>query len=117
MHDIILPLIDPASCAVRTVEAGRVIIAPGEPTSLLFLLRAGEARSSDGSHAVAGDMLSLCEALALDHYRSTVDAVTACELQVIPLPHLESAIRRGGRLAWPLSRSIAAEITQRRLAG
>ena len=65
MHDIILPLIDPASCAVRTVEAGRVIIAPGEPTSLLFLLRAGEARSSDGSHAVAGDMLSLCEACLL----------------------------------------------------
>ncbi len=117
MHDIILPLIDPAGCALRTVEAGRAIIAPGEPTSLLFLLRAGDARSSDGSCPVAGDMLSLCEALALDHYRSTVDAVSACELQVIPLPHLESAIRQGGRLAWPLSRSIAAEVTQRRLAG
>mgnify|MGYP006219116213 CR=1 FL=1 len=117
MHDIILPLIDPDGCASRTVEAGRVIIAPDEPTSLLFLLRAGDARSSDGSHAVAGDMLSLCEALALDRYKSTVDAVTACELQVIPLQKLESAIRRGGRLAWPLSRSIAAEVTQRRLAG
>ena len=117
MHDIILPLIDPNGCASRTVEAGRVIIAPGEPTSLLFLLRAGEARSSDGSYLVAGDVMSLCEALALERYRSSVDAVTACELQVIPLQHLESAIRQGGRLAWPLSRSIAAEVTQRRQAG
>ena len=49
MHDIPLPLIDPNNCAVRTVEAGRVIIAPGEPTSLLFRLQAGTAQSSDGS--------------------------------------------------------------------
>jgi len=117
MHDILLPLIDRDSCASRMVEAGRVIIAPGEPTSLLFLLQSGEARSSDGSHLGAGDMPSLCEALALDHYQSTVDAVTACELRVIPLQRLEAAIRQGGRLAWPLSRSIAAEVTQRRLAG
>jgi CRP-like cAMP-binding protein len=117
MHDIILPLINPNGFTPRSVEAGRVIIAPGEPTSLLFLLRAGEARSSDGSCLVAGDIPSLCEALALDRYHSTVDAVTACELQVIPLQDLESAIRQGGRLAWPLSRSIAAEVTQRRLAG
>ena len=117
MHDIPLPLIDQNNCAVRTVEAGRVIIAPGEPTSLLFRLQAGTAQSSDGSSHGAGDLLSLCEALALDTYESTVDAITACELQVIPLQHLEAAIRRGGRLAWPLSRSIAAEITQRRLAG
>jgi len=117
MHDIILPLIDPNGCASRTVEAGRVIIAPGEPTSLLFLLRAGEARSSDGSSFAAGDMLSLCEALALDRYQSAVDAVIACELQAIPRQDLEAAIKQGGRLAWPLSRSIAAEVTQRRLAG
>lgn len=117
MHELILPLIDPADCASRKVEAGRVIIAPGEPTSLLFLLQSGEARSSDGSRPVSGDMLSLCEALALERYQSTVDAMTACDLRVIPLRHLEDAIRRGGRLAWPLSRSIAAEVTQRRLAG
>ena len=82
MHDIPLPLIDPNNCAVRTVEAGRVIIAPGEPTSLLFRLQAGTAQSSDGSSHGADDLLSLCEALALDTYESTVDAMTACELPV-----------------------------------
>ena len=117
MHDIILPLINPNGFTPRSVEAGRVIIAPGEPTSLLFLLRDGEARSSDGSSLVPGDMPSLCEALALERYHSTVEAVTACELQVIPLQDLELAIRQGGHLAWPLSRSIVAEVTQRRLAG
>ena len=42
--------------------------------------------------------------------------MTACELQVIPLQHLE--LQSGVADVLPaLSRSIAAEITQRRLAG
>ena len=117
MQDILLPLIDPGDCACRKVEAGRAIIAPGEATSLLFLLLSGEARSADGSYLCAGDMPGLCEALAFDRYQSAIDAVTDCELRVVPLQDLEAAIRQGGQLAWPLSRSIAAEVVQRRLAG
>ena len=117
MHEILMPLIDWDRCPARHIGAELPIIAPGEPTSVLFLLHAGQTRSADGSLQSAGDILSLCEALALDSYRSAVHAVSDCELRVIETEGLEAAIRKGGQLAWPLSRSIAAEVTQRRLAG
>ena len=117
MHDILMRLIDWDRCPARYIDAGLPIIAPGEPTSVLFLLRSGQTRSADGSLHTAGDIISLCEALALDSYRSAVHAVSDCELRVIETAELETAIRKGGRLAWPLSRSIAAEVTQRRVAG
>ena len=117
MHDILMPLIDWDRCQARYISARLPIIAPGEPTSVPFLLQSGQTRSSDGSLQSAGDILSLCEALALDRYRLAVNAVSDCELRVIETANLEAAIRKGGRLAWPLSRSIAAEVTQRRLAG
>ena len=62
-------------------------------------------------------MLGLCEVLALDHYVTRINAIDPCRLVVIHRETLESALERGGRLVLPLSRSIAADITQRRMAG
>ena len=117
MHDILRPLIDWETCPQRSVSAGATIIAPGEPTSVVFLLKRGRARAADGSQFTDGDILSLCESLALDAYSSAVDAASDCELLAIRMDTLEEALRRGGRLVWPLSLSIAADVTQRRLAG
>ena len=93
MHDILMPLIDWDRCPARHIGAASPIIAPGEPTSVLFLLHAGQTRSADGSTQSAGHILSLCEALALDSYRSAVHAVSDCELRVIQTENLEAAIR------------------------
>ena len=117
MIDLLKPLLDWTSLPRQTVGAGRMIIAGGEPTSILFCLEDGTADASDGTGYGVGDMLGLCEVLALDHYVTRINAIDPCRLVVIHREALESALERGGRLVLPLSRSIAADITQRRMAG
>ena len=117
MIDLLKPLIDWDRLPRQEVRPGEVIIAGGEPTSILFLLETGLAEGSDGHLFEDGELLALCEALALDHYTTRVVASAPCQLVVISKMMLEAALQRGGRLVLPLSRSIAADVTQRRLAG
>ena len=58
----------------------------------------------------------LCEALALTHYKTPVIAESSCEVITLPQLLLQESLAEGSATVWPLSRSIAAEITQRRLA-
>ena len=99
-----------------TVEAGAPIISSGEPTLLIFCLETGTATDDDGNAYGDGDLISLCEALALESYSTPVTAASACQLVAIRQEALETALKRGGTLVWPLSRSVAADIAQRRLA-
>ena len=117
MIDLLKTLIDWEAQPRRAVETGTAIIASGEPTGLIFCLEAGEARDGDGLAYAAGDMLLVCEALALESYRTPVEATAPCQLVAIRQDVLEAGLKRGGRLVWPLSRSIASDITRRRLAG
>ncbi|MGC6453825.1 MAG: cyclic nucleotide-binding domain-containing protein [Candidatus Puniceispirillaceae bacterium] len=117
MIDLLKPLLDWASLPRQTVNAGEMIVAGNEPTSILFCLEDGIASSADNTRYGPGDMLGLCEVLALDRYMTRIDAIGHCRLVVIRRETLEQALQRGGRLVLPLSRSIAADITQRRLAG
>lgn len=116
MIDLLKPLLDWASLPRQTADAKAVIIAGNEPTLMLFCLEDGIASGADGTHYGAGDLLGLCEVLALDHYATGIVAVEPCHLVVIHREMLERALHRGGRLVLPLSRSIAADITQRRMA-
>ena len=117
MIDLLKPLIDWDALPRHKAAPGDVIIAGGESTSILFCLEHGEATGPQGNGHVTGDILSLCEALALDSYVTRIDAMGACHLVVIQQTMLETALRHGGRLVLPLSRSIAADVTQRQLAG
>jgi len=117
MIDLLTPLLDWTSLPRQTVAADGVIIAGNEPTSILFCLEDGLASGADGTRYGAGDMLGLCEVLALEHYMTRIEARERCQLVVIHRDMLEGALQRGGRLVLPLSRSIAADITQRRMAG
>ena len=117
MIDLLKSLIDWDAQPRHLVEAGTPIIASGEPTRLIFCLEDGQARDDDGHGYDAGDLLLVCEALALDHYRTSVTALEPCRLIAIREDVLEAGLKRGGRLVWPLSRSIASDITRRRLAG
>ena len=117
MIDLLKPLIDWNALPRHQAAPGDVIIAGGESTSILFCLEHGEATGPHGNGHATGDILSLCEVLALDNYVTRFDAITACQLVVIQQIMLENALRYGGRLVLPLSRSIAADVTQRQLAG
>ncbi|MEC7211704.1 MAG: hypothetical protein VXW25_06790 [Pseudomonadota bacterium] len=117
MIDLLKTLIDWEAQPRRAVESGTTIIASGEPTGLIFCLEAGQARDGDGLAYGAGDLLLVCEALALDAYHTAVEATAACQLVAIRQEVLEAGLKRGGRLVWPLSRSIASDITRRRLTG
>jgi CRP-like cAMP-binding protein len=117
MIDLLRPLLDWTSLPRQNIDADRMIIAGGEPTSILFCLEDGIANGTDGIRYAAGELLGLCEVLALERYMTRIDAMTPCQLVVIHRETLEHALQRGGRLVLPLSRSIAADITQRRLAG
>lgn len=117
MIDLLKPLLDWTSLPRQTVDAGEVIIAGGESTSILFCLEDGTVSNTLDTSYGPGDLLGLCEALALDHYVTSIEATTSCRLAVIHRELLERALQRGGRLVLPLSRSIAADITQRRIAG
>ena len=116
MIDLLKSLIDWEAQPRRSVEAGEAIIASGEPTSLIFCLEDGRACDGDGLAYEAGDMLLVCEALALETYQTSVDATDACHLVAIRQDVLEAGLKRGGKLVWPLSRSIASDLTRRRLA-
>ena len=116
MIDLLKPLIDWDALPRHRAAPGDVIIAGGESTSILFCLEHGEATGPRETGHVTGDILSLCEVLALDSYATRIDAISACQLVVIQQSMLEAALRHGGRLVLPLSRSIAADVTQRQLA-
>ena len=100
----------------RTAEEGAPIIASGEPTALIFCLESGTAKDGDGRAYGDGDLIGLCEALAFDSYSTPVNATGTCRLVAIRQETLEAALKRGGTLVWPLSRSIASDIARRRLA-
>lgn len=99
------------------VEANEPIISAGDAADTLFCLETGTARGSDGSYFVAGDFIQLCETLALDVHTVGVEAVASCQLVGLPLSMLEATLSTQSRFAWPLSRSIAADMMQRRIAG
>ena len=117
MLELLKSMIDLNAQPCLKADAGASIIASGEPTGLIFCLEAGQARDGDGLAYAAGDMLLVCEALALESYRTPVEATAPCQLVAIRQDVLEAGLKRGGRLVWPLSRSIASDITRRRLAG
>ena len=116
MIELLKSMIDWDAQPRRTAEAGAPIIAIGEPTTLIFCLESGTAADGDGRAYGDGDLIGLCEALALDSYRTPVTAASTCRLVAIRQETLETALKRGGKLVWPLSRSIASDITRRRLA-
>ena len=116
MIELLKSMIDWDAQPRRTAEAGAPIIACGEPTSLIFCLEAGTATDKEGNAYGDGDLIGLCEALALDSYSSPVTATGTCRLVAIRQETLEAALKRGGALVWPLSRSIASDIARRRLA-
>jgi len=61
-----------------------------------------------------GALLSLLEMLSLDVYRHDVLAYEKCWVVGIHRNDIKTMWDRDSQLAWPLSRSIAATITQRR---
>ena len=100
----------------RTVEVDTPIIASGESTALILCLEIGTATDGDGRAYGDGDLISLCEALALDSYSTPVTATSKCRLVAVRQETLQAALERGSTLVWPLSRSIASDIARRRLA-
>ena len=116
MIELLKPMIDWEAQPRHTAEAGAPIIASGEPTALIFCLEAGTAMDGDGRAYGDGDLINLCEALAFDSYSTPVTATSTCRLVAIRQDTLETALKRGGTLVWPLSRSIASDIARRRLA-
>ena len=116
MIELLESMIDWETQPRRTVEVGAPIIASGEPTALIFCLETGTATDADGRAYGDGDLVSLCEALALESYSTSVTASSKCRLVAIRQETLEAALKRGGTLVWPLSRSIASDIARRRLA-
>ena len=117
MIDLLKPLIDWDVLPRHHAAPGDMIVAGDESTSVLFCLEHGTASGTAEYNHVAGDIISLCEALALDNYATRIEAITDCQLIMIRRATLETALRTGGKLVLPLSRSIAADVTQRRLAG
>ena len=115
MLELLKSMIDWNAQPSLEAEAGASIIASGEPTALIFCLETGAATDSDGRAYGDGDLIGLCEALALDSYSTSVTAASTCRLVAISQETLETALNRGGKLVWPLSRSIASDITRRRL--
>ena len=116
MRDTLAMLIDWERHPRRIVATGAPVIMAGDPTDLLHLLDKGQARAADGILCADGDLMLLCEALALAHYMTPVIAESPCEVITLPQLLLQKSLAKGSAMVWPLSRSIAAEITQRRLA-
>ena len=116
MLELLKSMIDWNAQPSLEAEAGAPIIASGEPTSLIFCLEAGTATDNNGNAYGDGDLIGLCEALAFDSYCSPVTAIGTCRLVAIRQETLEAALKRGGALVWPLSRSIASDIARRRMA-
>lgn len=116
MNETLTMLIDWNNQPRRIVASGGHVISAGDPTDLLYLLESGQARARDGMRCQTGDLVMVCEALSLAHYTTPVLAETECQIIILPQQMLEESLASGGAMVWPLSRSIAAEVTQRRLA-
>ena len=116
MRDTLAMLIDWERHPRRIVASGAPVIMAGDPTNLLYFLDKGKARAADGIMCLDGDLMLVCEALALTHYKTPVIAESPCEVITLPQHLLQKSLAEGSAMVWPLSRSIAAEITQRRLA-
>ena len=116
MLELLKSMIDWNAQPSFKAESGSPIIASGEPTLLIFCLETGTAIDGYGRAYSDGDLIGFCEALALESYNTPVTATSTCKLVAIGQQTLESALKRGGKLVWPLSRSIASDITRRRLA-
>ena len=116
MHDSLAMLIDWERHPRRIVTAGAPVIMTGDPTDFLHLLDKGQARAADGILCPDGNLMLVCEALALTHYRTPVIAESLCEVISLPQQLLQKSLAEGSPMVWPLSRSIAAQITQRQLA-
>jgi CRP-like cAMP-binding protein len=130
MQADLLPFIDWSHHPRQIIAPEDRIITSGDPTDMLFLLEEGEALAPNaalrGQHhpadaAGAGDiayaagaLLSLLEMLSLDAYRHDVLAREECRVIGINRQEIKAMWDRDNRLAWPLSCSIAATITQRR---
>lgn len=109
-------LIDWQTHPRRIVAKNDFVIVAGDSADTLFHIESGTARTSDGCCFSAGDFILLCETLALDFHKLSVKATAPCELICLPLSILEATLSTQSHLAWPLSRSIAADMMQRRLA-
>lgn len=134
MHSELLPFIDWNFHPRQIIGPEEHIITAGDPTDMLFLLEDGVAlaqnpsplrcnqNSTDSKQAVrggdvfynAGSLLSLLEMLSLDTYRHDVLTRKECRVIGINRHEIKEMWDRDNRLAWPLSCSIAATITQRR---
>ena len=117
MHQSLSTLISWHDQPRRIVATGDTVISAGEPTDILYLLERGNARTGEGVGCVTGDLILLCEALALTNYTTIVHAETDCEIILLPQDLLKQSLNTGGTMVWPLSRSIAADVIQRRLQG
>ena len=115
MHQSLSTLISWDDQPRRIVAAGDAVIPAGELTDILYVLESGNAITGDGRGCVAGDVMLLCEALALTHYATGVQAKTDCKIILLPQDLLKQSLKAGGAMVWPMSRSIAADVTQRRL--
>ena len=130
MQADLLPFIDWSYHPRQIIAPEARIITTGDPTDMLFLLEEGEALAPNaarrGQHHpadaagaddvayAAGALLSLLEMLSLDAYRHDVLAREECRVIGINRQEIKAMWDRDNRLAWPLSCSIAATITQRR---
>ncbi len=133
MQADLLPFIDWKHHPRQVIAPRERIITAGDPTEMLFLLESGVALASDAAGRghkhptdlakkasgsdityVAGALLSLLELLSLDTYRHDVLAYEECRIIGINRHEIKAMWNRDNRLAWPLSCSIAAAITQRR---
>ena len=133
MQADLLPFIDWSHHPRQIIAPRRRVITAGDPTDMLFLLedgvalapgaalcghqhRAGPVKgASDGDITyAAGALLSLLEMLSLDAYLHDVSALDECRVIGINRDEIKAMWDRDNRMAWPLSCSIAATITQRR---
>ena len=133
MQADLLPFIDWNHHPRQIISPQERIITAGDPTDVLFLLEHGVAlapnaaldnqtRPNDTAKVSTendmiyrtGALISLLEMLSLNVYRHDVLAYEKCRVIGINRHEIKAMWDRDDRLAWPLSRSIAATITQRR---
>ncbi len=117
MSHPLLSLIDWQTHPKWVVDAGDTIIEAGDAAETLFYLQQGVARTSDALIFPQGDIIMLAETLALEAHNQTVHACQPCHLVMIPLTQLKISLSAKNQVAWPMSRSIAADMIQRRVAG
>ena len=129
----LLPFIDWSHHPRQIVAPRDRIITGGDPTDMLFLLEQGLALAPKAAlrnqlqpidtAKIAGDvditykagaLISLLEMLSLETYRHDVFANEECRVIGINRQEIKTMWDRDSHLAWPLSRSIASTITQRR---